>query len=130
MPTLNQLSLKGKCRTKKIHKDQTKALAGAPHRFGVAIKVYTTSPKKPNSAIRKVAKVKLSTGRKVIVGIPGQGHNVKVNTPVMIRGGRLNDVPGVRYKIIRGKLGVSVVENFVRVRRRSKYNLKKDEQQY
>jgi len=72
----------------------------------------------------------LSTGRKVIVGIPGQGHNVKVNTPVMIRGGRLNDVPGVRYKIIRGKLGVSVVENFVRVRRRSKYNLKKDEQQY
>jgi len=130
MPTLNQLSLKGKWRTKKIHKDQTKALAGAPHRFGVAIKVYTTSPKKPNSAIRKVAKVKLSTGRKVIVGIPGQGHNVKVNTPVMIRGGRLNDVPGVRYKIIRGKLGVSVVENFVRVRRRSKYNLKKDEQQY
>jgi len=130
MPTLNQLSLKKKWRTKKIHKDQTKALAGAPHRFGVAIKVYTTSPKKPNSAVRKVAKIKLSTGRKVIVGIPGQGHNVRVNTPVMIRGGRLNDVPGVRYKIIRGKLGVSVVENFVRVRRRSKYNLKKDEQQY
>ncbi len=66
MPTLNQLSLKGKWRTKKKHKDQTKALAGAPHRFGVAIKVYTTSPKKPNSAVRKVAKVKLSTGRKLL----------------------------------------------------------------
>jgi len=63
----------------------------------------------------------------VIVGIPGQGHNVKVNTPVMIRGGRLNDVPGVRYKIMRGKLGVTTQENFNRVRRRSKYNLKKDE---
>jgi len=130
MPTLSQLSLKYKGRVRKHHKDQTKALAGAPHRFGVAIKVYTTSPKKPNSAVRKVAKVKLSTGRKVIVGIPGQGHNVKVNTPVMIRGGRLNDVPGVRYKIMRGKLGVSTVENFVRVRRRSKYNLKKDEVTY
>lgn len=65
--------------------------------------------------------------QKVIVGIPGMGHNVKVNTPVMIRGGRLNDVPGVRYKIVRGKLGVSVLEEFTRVRRRSKYNLKKDE---
>jgi len=127
MPTLSQLSIKFKGRKRKLHKDQTKALAGAPHRYGVAIKVYTTSPKKPNSAVRKVAKVKLSTGRKVIVGIPGQGHNVKVNTPVMIRGGRLNDVPGVRYKIIRGKLGVTTQENFNRVRRRSKYNLKKDD---
>jgi len=127
MPTLSQLSIKFKGRKRKLHKDQTKALAGSPHRFGVAIKVYTTSPKKPNSAVRKVAKVKLSTGRKVIVGIPGQGHNVKVNTPVMIRGGRMNDVPGVRYKIIRGKLGVSTLENFKRVRRRSKFNLKKDD---
>ena len=65
MPTLNQLSTKHKCREKKLHKDQTKALAGGPHRFGVAIKVYTTSPKKPNSAVRKVAKIKLSTGRKL-----------------------------------------------------------------
>ena len=72
MPTLNQLSLKGKCRTKKIHKDQTKALAGAPHRFGVAIKVYTTSPKKPNSAVRKVAKIKLSTGRKLLLVFQGK----------------------------------------------------------
>ena len=66
MPTLNQLATKHKCREKKLHKDQTKALAGGPHRFGVAIKVYTTSPKKPNSAVRKVAKVKLSTGRKLL----------------------------------------------------------------
>lgn len=126
MPTLNQLSsIKGYRKIKK-KKDQTKALAGAPHRFGVAIKVYTTSPKKPNSAVRKVAKIRLSTGRRVIVGIPGQGHNVKVNTPVMIRGGRLNDVPGVRYKIIRGKLGVNIQETFIRMQKRSKYNLKKN----
>lgn len=126
MPTLNQLtSIKGYRKVKK-KKDQTKALAGAPHRFGVAIKVYTTSPKKPNSAVRKVAKIRLSTGRRVIVGIPGQGHNVKVNTPVMIRGGRLNDVPGVRYKIIRGKLGVNIQETFIRMQKRSKYNLKKN----
>lgn len=125
MPTLSQLvSQKNYRRIKK--KDQTKALAGAPHRFGVAIKVYTTSPKKPNSAVRKVAKIRLSTGRKVIVGIPGQGHNVKVNTPVMIRGGRVNDVPGVRYKIIRGKLGVNILENFTRMQKRSKYNLPRD----
>ena len=126
MPTLTQLVNKKNNRKRKIKKDQTKALKGAPHRFGVAIKVYTTSPKKPNSAVRKVAKVKLSTGRKVIVGIPGQGHNVKVNTPVMIRGGRLNDVPGVRYKIIRGKLGVNLIEDFQRKQKRSKYNLPKN----
>lgn len=123
MPTLTQLVLKKNNRKLKKKKDQTKALNGAPHRFGVAIKVYTTSPKKPNSAVRKVAKVKLSTGRKVIVGIPGQGHNVKINTPVMIRGGRVNDVPGVRYKIIRGKLGVNLIEDFQRRQKRSKYNL-------
>ena len=126
MPTLNQLTSLKNYRKTKIKKDQTKALAGAPHRFGVAIKVYTTSPKKPNSAVRKVAKIRLSTGRKVIVGIPGQGHNVKVNTPVMIRGGRVNDVPGVRYKIIRGKLGVNILENFKRSQKRSKYNLPRD----
>jgi len=127
MPTLNQLSQKIKGRKKKHHKDRTKALENAPQKRGVAIKVYTTSPKKPNSAVRKVAKVKLCTGRKVIVGIPGQGHNVKVNTPVMIRGGRMNDVPGVKYKIIRGKLGVSTTEKITRVRRRSKYNLKRNQ---
>jgi small subunit ribosomal protein S12 len=126
MPTLNQLVSLKKNRKVKKKKDQTKALAGAPHRFGVALKVYTTSPKKPNSAIRKVAKVRLSTGRKVIVGIPGQGHNVKINTPVMIRGGRLNDVPGVRYKIMRGKRGVVATETFTRMQRRSKYNLPRD----
>jgi small subunit ribosomal protein S12 len=126
MPTLNQLTSLKKYRKTKKKKDQTKALAGSPHRFGVAIKVYTTSPKKPNSAVRKVAKIRLSTGRKVIVGIPGQGHNVKINTPVMIRGGRVNDVPGVRYKIIRGKLGVNILENFKRSQKRSKYNLPRD----
>lgn len=126
MPTLAQLSKLHTGRKRKLKKDQTKALAGAPHRFGIVIKAYTTTPKKPNSAIRKVAKVKLSTGRKVIVGIPGQGHNLRVNTPVMIRGGRLNDVPGVRYKVIRGKLGVHTDETFIRKQRRSKYNLKRN----
>ena len=126
MPTLNQLISIKKRRKIKKKKDQTKALAGAPHRFGVAIKVYTTKPKKPNSAIRKVAKVRLSTGRKVIVGIPGLGHNIKINTPVMIRGGRLNDVPGVRYKVIRGKRGFTGPETFTRMQRRSKYNLPRD----
>lgn len=126
MPTLTQLVQNKNNRKRKQKKDQTKALKGAPHRFGVAIKVYTTTPKKPNSAVRKVAKVKLSTGRKVIVGIPGQGHNVKINTPVMIRGGRVNDVPGVRYKIIRGKLGVNLIEDFQRKQKRSKYNLPRD----
>ena len=126
MPTLTQLTKPNSNRKRKLKKDQTKALAGAPHRFGIVIKAYTTTPKKPNSAIRKVAKIKLSTGRRVIVGIPGQGHNLRVNTPVMIRGGRLNDVPGVRYKVIRGKLGVHTDETFVRKQRRSKYNLKSD----
>ena len=127
MPTLNQLFFKIKGRKRKIPKDQTKALAGAPFRAGVAIKIYTVSPKKPNSAVRKLAKVRLNTKRKVIVGIPGQGHNVQINTPVLIRGGRLNDVPGVRYKIIRGKLGVDNKESFVRMRRRSKYGLKNED---
>lgn len=126
MPTLNQLAQKKKGRKKKQHKDQTKALAGAPFRNGVALRAYITSPKKPNSAQRKVAKVKLNTGRSVIVGIPGMGHNVKINTPVRIRGGRLNDVPGVRYKIIRGMLGVTVDEDITRVHARSKYNIKQE----
>jgi small subunit ribosomal protein S12 len=127
MPTLTQLVIKNKCRKRKHHKDQTKALAGGPERNGVAIKVYTTSPKKPNSAVRKVAKVKLNTGRKVIVGIPGQGHNVKINTPVAIRGGRMNDVPGVRYKIIVGKRGVDNKEKIKRLHSRSKYHLTKED---
>ena len=124
MSTLNQV-LKHKRKLKK-RRSKSPSLGKNPQKKGVCVKVYTTSPKKPNSAVRKVAKIRLSTGRKVIVGIPGQGHNVKVNTPVMIRGGRINDVPGVRYKIIRGKLGVNILENFTRVQKRSKYNLPRD----
>ena len=123
MPTLNQLSLKGKWRTKKKHKDQTKALAGAPHRFGVAIKVYTTSPKKPNSAIRKVARVKLTNKQEFITYIPGEGHNLQEHSVVLIRGGRVKDLPGVRYHLIRGKYDLQPVNK--RSQRRSKYGVKK-----
>jgi len=119
MPTINQLILM--CRMKKIRKDSTKALAGCPQKSAIVVKIYTTSPKKPNSAVRKVAKVRLSTRRQVIVGIPGEGHTLKANAPLLIRGGRMNDVPGVRYKPIRGIGGFSWVERIERRRRRSKY---------
>lgn len=121
MPTINQLH--NKCRRKKLRKDQTKALMGCPQKSGICVKVYTTSPKKPNSAVRKVAKVRLSTGRSVIVGIPGQGHELRTNSKVLIRGGRVNDVPGVRYKMIRGKYSFDIFENFIRKNRRSKYGI-------
>lgn len=124
MPTLKQLSVK-RARRRKLHKDQTKALAGAPQRSGVCLRVYTASPKKPNSAVRKVAKVKLSTGREVTVAIPGQGHDLRMNSPILIRGGRMNDVPGVRYRIMRGKLGCDWMENIRRVNSRSKYGAPK-----
>lgn len=120
MPTINQLVVL-KCRRKKLRKDSTKALAGCPQKSAILIKPYHTSPKKPNSAIRKVGKVRLSTGRQVIIGIPGQGHALKPNAPLLIRGGRSNDVPGVKYKPIKGVLGFAWAERFERVRRRSKY---------
>lgn len=124
MATLIQLTKKRQ-RRKKHHKDQTKALVGCPQRSGVCLRVFTASPKKPNSAVRKVTKVKLSTGRAVTVGIPGQGHDLRMNSPVLIRGGRVNDVPGVRYKIMRGKLGCDWMENIRRSNRRSKYGVPK-----
>jgi len=120
LPTLNQL-VSLKCRRKKLRKDSTKALAGCPQKSAILIRAYTTSPKKPNSAVRKVAKVRLSTKRQVIIGIPGQGHSLKANAPLLIRGGRLNDVPGVRYKPIKGIAGFSWAERIERQRRRSKY---------
>jgi len=120
VPTLNQL-VRLKCRKKKLNKDHTKALAGCPQKSAIVIKIYTTSPKKPNSAIRKVAKVRLSTRRQVIIGIPGQGHSLKANAPLLIRGGRMNDVPGVKYKPIKGVAGFAWAERIERKRRRSKY---------
>jgi len=125
MATYGQL-LEG-LRKKKVNKIQTKALRGCPQKRGVCVKVYTTNPKKPNSAVRKVCKVRLCTGRFVLVGIGGQGHNLRKDSVVLIRGGRLNDVPGIRYKVLRGKLDCTWVEDFQRKQRRSKYGVGRKE---
>lgn len=121
MPTLNQLIR----RERVVQKNKTKspALKGCPQRRGVCTRVYTTTPKKPNSALRKVAKVRLSSGFEVISYIPGIGHNLQEHSVVMIRGGRVKDLPGVRYHIIRGILDLQGVNG--RLRSRSKYGTKR-----
>ena len=121
MPTINQLVRKG--RTPKTSKTSTPALRGAPQKRGVCTRVYTTTPKKPNSALRKVAKVRLTNGFEVIGYIPGEGHNLQEHSVVMIRGGRVKDLPGVRYHILRGVLDTQGVKN--RKQRRSKYGAKR-----
>ena len=121
MPTINQLVRKG--RKKVIKKSKSPALVSCPQRRGVCTRVYTTTPKKPNSALRKVAKVRLTSGYEVISYIPGEGHNLQEHSIVMIRGGRVKDLPGVRYHIIRGALDTSGVEG--RTQRRSKYGTKR-----
>ncbi len=102
MPTVNQLVAKG--RTPKVYRSKSPALASCPQRRGVCTRVYTTTPKKPNSAIRKVAKVRLTTGVEVICYIPGEKHNLQEHSVVLVRGGRVKDLPGVRYHIVRGAL--------------------------
>ena len=121
MPTINQLIRKGRKRIKK--KTNTPALKGAPQKRGVCTRVYTTTPKKPNSALRKVAKVRLTNGFEVISYIPGESHNLQEHSVVLIRGGRVKDLPGVRYHIIRGTLDASGVES--RRQGRSKYGAKR-----
>lgn len=121
MPTINQL-----IKTERIvQKNQTKspALSSCPQRRGVCTRVYTTTPKKPNSALRKVAKVRLSNGFEVISYIPGIGHNLQEHSVVLIRGGRVKDLPGVRYHIVRGVLDLQGVNG--RLRARSKYGTKR-----
>lgn len=122
MPTFNQLSKKP--RIEKKHKIAVKALEGCPFKRGVCVKVYTTTPKKPNSAIRKVAKVQLSTKRKIILAIPGIGHKLMQHSTVIVRGGRANDLPGVRYKAVRGQLDFMIEDKVVRKNKRSKYGTK------
>ncbi|OGE76406.1 MAG: 30S ribosomal protein S12 [Candidatus Doudnabacteria bacterium RIFCSPHIGHO2_01_52_17] len=135
MPTINQLIRKSRrTQTAKskslalqrawnlIHNRPVPLPKGSPFKRGVCIKVYTTTPKKPNSAIRKVAKVRLTNGHEVIAYIPGIGHNLQEHAVVLIRGGRVKDLPGVRYHIVRGKLDAGGVEN--RKRSRSKYGTK------
>ena len=121
MPTIHQLVHKGRQRTKK--KTSSPALRGNPQKRGVCTRVYTSTPKKPNSALRKVARVRLTNGVEVTAYIPGVGHNLQEHAIVMIRGGRVKDLPGVRYHIIRGTLDTMGVQN--RKKSRSKYGAKK-----
>ena len=121
VPTINQLVRKP--RTPETAKTKTPALKGAPQKRGVCTRVYTTTPKKPNSALRKVARVRLSNGMEVTAYIPGVGHNLQEHSVVLIRGGRVKDLPGVRYKVIRAALDTSGVAD--RKQARSKYGAKK-----
>ena len=121
MPTINQLVRKG--REKIIKRNKVPALDACPQKRGVCIRVYTTTPKKPNSALRKVARVKLTNGQEVSAYIPGEGHNLQEHSVVLIRGGRVKDLPGVRYHILRGTLDTQGVES--RKQRRSLYGTKK-----
>ncbi|MEC8064311.1 MAG: 30S ribosomal protein S12 [Pseudomonadota bacterium] len=121
MPTVNQLSQSP--RKAKVKKNAVPALSGSPQRRGVCVRVYTTTPKKPNSALRKVARVRLTSGFEVTCYIPGIGHNLQEHSVVLVRGGRVKDLPGVRYTIVRGKLDTSGVSG--RQQGRSKYGEKR-----
>ncbi len=121
MPTIQQLIRLGREKVRK--RSKSPALQGCPQKRGVCVRVYTTTPKKPNSALRKVAKVRLSNGIEVIAYIPGEGHNLQEHSIVLVRGGRVKDLPGVRYHIIRGALDAQGVEG--RRQGRSKYGTKR-----
>ena len=121
MPTISQLVRKG--RFKAPNKSKSAALDSCPQRRGVCTRVYTTTPKKPNSAMRKVAKVRLTNKQEVIAYIPGEGHNLQEHSIVLVRGGRVKDLPGVRYHIVRGSLDTAGVEG--RKQQRSKYGTKR-----
>ena len=121
MPTINQLIRKQRRRL--TSRNKVPALQACPQKRGVCTRVYTTTPKKPNSALRKVAKVRLTNGYEVVSYIPGEGHNLQEHSVVMIRGGRVKDLPGVRYHIIRGTLDTQGVKD--RKQRRSKYGAKR-----
>ena len=125
MPTIQQLVRKG--RKKSVKKSKSPALDSCPQKRGVCTRVYTSTPKKPNSAMRKVARVRLTNGKEVNVYIPGEGHNLQEHSIVLIRGGRVKDLPGVRYHIIRGALDTLGVDD--RKQARSKYGAKKPKKQ-
>jgi small subunit ribosomal protein S12 len=125
LPTIQQLVRKG--REELVKKSKAPALRGSPQRRGVCVRVYTTTPKKPNSALRKVARVRLTTGIEVTAYIPGIGHNLQEHSVVLIRGGRVKDLPGVRYHIIRGTLDTAGTRN--RKQGRSKYGAKREKAQ-
>ncbi|MCS7279871.1 MAG: 30S ribosomal protein S12 [Thermodesulfobacteriaceae bacterium] len=121
MPTINQLVRLG--RKKKEKRSKAPALQGCPQKRGVCVRVYTVTPKKPNSALRKVARVRLTNGIEITAYIPGIGHNLQEHSVVLVRGGRVRDLPGVRYKVIRGTLDAAGVQN--RRKSRSKYGAPK-----
>ncbi len=121
MPTINQLVRKGRKRA--VEQSKSPALKGNPQKRGVCTRVYTATPKKPNSALRKVARVRLVNGMEVTAYIPGEGHNLQEHSMVLLRGGRTKDLPGVRYKIIRGALDAAAVSN--RCQARSRYGAKR-----
>ncbi|MBU4315038.1 30S ribosomal protein S12 [Patescibacteria group bacterium] len=136
MPTVNQLVRKGRKQIKTkskspamqftmdtLHRERTELRRGAPFKRGVCVRVYTTTPKKPNSALRKVARVRLSNGQEVIAYIPGEGHNLQEHSIVQIRGGRVKDLPGVRYHVVRGRYDTSGVDG--RMKSRSMYGTKR-----
>ncbi len=125
MPTLNQLVRQG--RKRQLAKTASPALKSAPQKRGVCTRVYTSTPKKPNSALRKVARVRLTNGMEVTCYIPGEGHNLQEHSIVLIRGGRVKDLPGVRYHVIRGTLDASGVDG--RQQSRSKYGTKRKKAQ-
>jgi len=122
VPTIQQLVRKG--RVTKRDKSKTPALKGSPQRRGVCTRVYTNTPKKPNSAMRKVARVRLTSGVEITAYIPGEGHNLQEHSIVLVRGGRVKDLPGVRYKIVRGALDASGVTE--RKQARSRYGAKRE----
>lgn len=122
MPTINQLVRKG--RKKQVSKNKAPALTSCPQRKGICTRVYTSTPKKPNSALRKVARVRLRNGFEITAYIPGEGHNLNEHSVVLVRGGRVKDLPGVRYHIIRGVEDTSGVEG--RKQSRSKYGTKRE----
>jgi small subunit ribosomal protein S12 len=123
MPTLNQLLRKNTCRKVKLLRRKKPALMACPQRRGVCFRVYTRTPKKPNSALRKVAKIRLSNAIEIIAYIPGEGHNLQEHSVVLVRGGRVKDLPGVKYKVIRGTLDLQGVTK--RKQSRSKYGTKR-----
>ena len=122
MPTISQLVRQGRDRVRV--KTASPALESSPQKRGVCTRVYTTTPKKPNSALRKVARVRLTSGIEITAYIPGEGHNLQEHSIVLVRGGRVRDLPGVRYKVIRGSLDAAGVKN--RKQARSRYGAKKD----
>lgn len=124
LPTINQLRRKNRKR-KKIRLYNLLALEGCPQKKGICVRIRTTKPKKPNSAIRKIARVKLSNNKLITAYIPGHGHSLQKYSTVLVRGGRVKDVPGLKYKIIRGKFDLTPLELIVRTNGRSKYGISK-----